>query len=179
MKKFLALIVVLAVAYYFYQQGSLPGLNFQATAPTLESIKPSSTHDFNAVSNMLKQDMENLPASLDGNAMRPIHAYDVKRAVRPHLSEHLEYQTLTQVCDLIIQADAERNALQQSRNGEQHRTTFHSALDPVDKKQPPPPAANSNQAAIHQRMDGTWSDYRAHTSAEVDRLLDTLKGRTI
>lgn len=179
MKKLLALVVVLAVAYYFYQQGGLPGLNFQASAPTLEPIKPSGTHDFNSVSNLLKQDMENLPTSLDGNAMRPIHAYDVKRAIHAHLNEHAEYQTLTQVCDLIIQADSERSALQQSRNAEQHRTTFHSPLDPVDKKAPTPQPANSNQAAIRQRMDSTWSDYRSKTSAEVDRLLDTLKGKTI
>ena len=179
MKKLLVLAAVLAIIYYFYQQGDFPTLNFQAASPSLEPLKPSATHDFNAVSNMLKQDMESLPADLDGNASRPVHAYDVKRAVRAHLNEHVEYQTLTQVCDLIIQADTERNSLQQSRNAEQHRTTFHSSLESDDKKQTAPPAPSGNQAAIRQRMDSTWSEYRSQTSAKVDRLLGTLKDKTI
>ena len=179
MKKYLVLIVLLGVAYYYYQQGSLPGLNFHMGGPTLEPLTTSAAHDFSAVSAILQQDMNNIPASLNGAAPRPTHAFDVKRRVLPHVGERVEYQTLRDVCDLIIGADAERSSLQQSNQSQQTRTTFHSVLDPVDKTHKPTPGPTVDQAAIHQRVEGIWNDHRARAASEVDRLLDSLKGKTV
>ena len=100
--------------------------------------------------------------------------------MHPYLNLHQEYQTLTRVCDLIIGADAERNALQQSSHSEQSRTTFHSVLDDVSpQKHAALPNPAIQQGAIQQRTEATWNDHRARTAQEVDRLLGTLKGKTI
>lgn len=180
MKKYLVLIVLLGVAYYYYyQQGSMPWLNFHASTPTLEPLTSSATHNFDAVSAVLQQDMNNIPASLNGTAPKPTHAFDVKRRVLPHVAERGEYQTLREVCDLIIGADADRSSLQQSSQSQQTRTTFHSALDPVEKNRKPTPGPTTDQAAIHQRVEGIWNDHRARATSEVNRLLDSLKGKTV
>ena len=178
MKNLLILILLAGVAYYIYRDKFAGGGGIQNVAPTVES--KTSTRNFDALCATLQQDMNNVPSTLDGAGPTPAHAYEVKRKVQSHLNEHQEYQVLTQVCDLIIQADAERNSLQQSSRAEQNRTTYHSPLEqtsPQKHAAVPDPAMQQN--AIRQRMDGTWNDYRIKTAGEVSRLLGTLKGRTI
>ncbi len=179
MRNFLLLVILLGVAYYLYSRNNPNAFKFSSSAPVLESSSNSS-HDFNAISAQLQQDMNNLPEGLDGDGQRPVHAYDVKRRLRAHLGQHEEYQVLNQVCDLIIQADGERTSLQQSSRAEQNRTTYHSPLEQtVPGKHTPPPDSSAQQGAIRQRMESTWSEYRGRVAGEVERLLGTLKGKTI
>ena len=178
MKNLLILIVLLGVGYYIYRVKFADNVGLNTIAPTVETR--SSSHSFDTVSAQLEQDMQGVPNSIDGAAPTPAHAYDVKRKVRPYLNLHQEYQTLTQVCDLIIGADAERSALQQSTHAEQTRTTFHSVLDqPSLQKKAALPDPSIQQGAIHQSVEATWNNRRAQTAAEVERLLGTLKGKTI
>ena len=180
MRNLLILIILAVVAYYLYTRQNPDALKFGSAAPVLVESPNASAHDFNAVSNLLQQDMNSIPPSLDGDGPRPVHAYDVKRRLHPHLDLHAEYQVLTQVCDLIIQADAERASLQQTSHAEQSRTTYHSPLDQVSpQKRAALPDPASQQGAIRQRMESTWGEYRGRTSSEVQRLLGTLKGKTI
>ena len=178
MKNLLILVVLLGIGYYIYTVKFADKVGLDAIAPKVEL--QSSSRSFDAVSAQLTQDMNSIPASLDGAAATPAHAYEVKRRVRPYLNLHPEYQTLTRVCDLIIGADAERHAFQQSDRAEQNRTTFHSFLesDSLQKKAALPNPA-IQQEAIHQRTESTWNEHRAQTAQEVARLLDTLKGKTI
>ncbi len=179
MRNFLILIILLGVAYYLYTRDNPNAFKFSASAPVIEASGGSS-HDFNTVSAQLEQDLQNLPPTLDGDAPRPVHAIDVKRRLRPHLNLHQEYEVLTHVCDLIIQADTERTSLQQSSRAEQSRTTYHSPLEQISpQKKAALPDTSAQQGAIHQRMDGTWGEYRARTADEVERLLGTLKGKKI
>ena len=180
MRNLLFLLVLLGVGYYFYQDrfsgSSVGGLG--EIAPVVEA--KHSSHSFDTVTSLLQQDMQNIPSSLDGNGPKPTHAYDVKRQLRPHLSEHQEYQTLTRVCDLIIGADAERSALQQTSHAEEARTAYHSPLESTSPQKHaalPDPAIQQN--AIRQRVEGTWNARRTQTAGEVEQLLGTLKGRTI
>ena len=178
MKKLLTLIILVGIGYYIYREKFSDTATLSTIAPTVET--QSSSHSFDTVSALLEQDMKSIPTALDGAASTPAHAYDVKRKVRPYLNLHPEYQTLTHVCDLIIGAEAERDTLQQSSHAEESRTTYHSVLDQDSpKKQAALPNPAIQQGAIHQRMEATWNDHRARTAQEVDRLLGTLKGRTI
>ena len=178
MKNLLVLIILLGVGYYIYRVKFADKVGLGSLAPKVEV--QSSSHSFDTVSAQLTQDMNNIPSTLDGASATPAHAYDVKRKVRPYLNLHPEYQTLSRVCDLIIGADAERNALQQSSRAEQGRTTFHSILDePSSQKQAALPSPALQQGAIQQRTEATWNVRRASTAQEVERLLDTLKGKTI
>lgn len=182
MKNLLILVLLLGLAYYLFYRDSFnfKGFSLGSAAPVVETAPGAATHDFNAVSAMLTQDMNNIPTSLDAEAPRPSHAIDVRNRLRPHVNLHPEYQVLTQVCDLIIQADNERTSLQQSAHSEQSRASFHSALEQVDpKKHGQQSDVSTQQAAIRQRMESTWGGYRAKTADEVERLLGTLKGKTI
>ena len=181
MKNFLLLIVLLGVAFYVYNRGNFnfKGFSLGSTAPVVETSPGSSSHDFNAVSVMLQQDMDSIPNSLDGDGVRPVHAIDVKRRLRPHLNLHQEYQVLTRVCDLILQADAERTSRLQSVRAEQTRTTFHSSLEVADPRKPKAQDTSGQQAAIRQRVESGWSSYRAQIAGEVEKQLGTLKGKTI
>ena len=178
MKNLLILLLVAGAAYYLYREKFAGSGGIQSIAPTVEA--KASTRTFDALCATLQQDMDNIPPTLDGAGPTPAHAYEVKRKVQNHLNEHQEYQVLAQVCDLIIQADAERNSLQQSSHAEQTRTTYHSSLEQTSpQKHAALPDTTSQQNAIRQRTDGTWNQYRTRTAGEVSRLLDTLKGRTI
>ena len=177
MKKLLILLLLLGLAYYFYHD-RFSDNTVVNIAPTVEA--KHSSHDFEAVSSLLEQDMNNIPVSLDGDGPKPTHAYDVKHKVHPYLNVHPEYQVLTQVCDVIIGADTERDALRQSTRAEQSRTTFHSSLDqpsPEKHKALPDPAIQQN--AIRQRTESTWGAERSRAAVEVQHLLGTLKGKTI
>ena len=178
MRNLLILLILLGAGYYFYQDKFAGGVGLGEVAPVVE-VKRSS-RSFDTVVSLLEQDMNNIPTSLEGNAPKPAHAYEVKRKVAPFLKQHQEYQTLTRACDLIIDADSERSALQQSSHAEQSRTTFHSALEytsPQKHAALPDPAIQQN--AIRQRVEATWNASRARTSGEVEHLLGTLKGKTI
>ena len=178
MKNLLILIILLGIGYYIYRVKFADNVNLATIAPKVET--QSSSRSFDTVSAQLAQDMNNIPASLDGAAATPSHAYDVKRKVRPYLNLHEEYQTLTRVCDLIIGADAERNSLQQSSHAEQSRTTYHSVLESTSpQKKAALPDPTIQQGAIRQRTEATWNEHRTRTAQEVERLLGTLKGKTI
>lgn len=181
MKNLLIILVILLAATYYLRPEWFSVFNFQSAPPTVVTTPGANSHSFDAVSTQLQGDMDSIPTALDGAAPRPAHAYDVKHKLARYVNLHPEYQTLTQVCDLIIEAEAQRDTLQQSAHAAQARTTFHSALDYVDKKHPTPPPtpAQDLSAAAHQHAEGEWSSYRAKTSGEVARLLDTLKGKTL
>ena len=178
MKNLLILVILLGIGYYIYQVKFADKVGLDSIAPKVEL--QSSSRSFDKVSALLTQDMNNIPTALDGADATPAHAYEVKRKVHPYLNLHPEYQTLSRACDLIIGADAERRALQQSSHAEQHRTTFHSFLESASpEKQAALPDPAIQQGAIHQRTEATWNEHRTQTAQEVARLLGTLKGKTI
>ena len=202
MKVLLILAVLLGVAYYFffYQKGQeapaapvaaeSPAASSPAAAPAAQASDPANSHSFDTVLALLRQDMDAIPTALDGPGHPPVNAIAIKRRVRPYLNVHGEYLIITQACDLIIRADAQRSTFQESCRAEQGRASFDNALT-VDNSphsaqnnnhvpgnlllHTPPPA--TGPAAIHARVESSWNNYRTQTAAQVQGLLASLVGK--
>jgi hypothetical protein len=187
MKVLLILVVIAGLVYYFFFYKKA---HEEVQAPVAaESPVPQPTVDpnsFDAVSALLRQDLDAIPAALDGPEPAPVNAIAVKRKLRPYLALHQEYQTLTRACDLIIDASAKRTTFQQSCRFEQDRTEFSNALEHdtsrhsaylaghVPVVQTPPP--EDQRKAIHERVANTWLTYRTQQAEQVQRLLGSLAG---
>ena len=197
MKVLLLLLVLLGVAYYFFY-----GKGGEKKAPVVADIPasagpaaptptPVDLHSFDSVTILLRQDLNAIPASIDGPGHPPANALAIKRKIRPYVNLHPEYQTLTQACDLIINADAQRNTLQAACRDEQTRTTFDNSLNhdtsphSAIKNAHVPGGllatvpAEAAQKAIHTRIEGSWSNYRAQTVGQVQHLLGMLAGKRL
>ena len=204
MKMLLILAVLLGVAYYFFfsRQGQeAPAAPVAADIPSAPSpaaasaqtsgpANPANSSSFDGVTALLRQDLDAIPTALDGPGHLPANAIAIKRRVRPYLNVHGEYVIITQACDLIIRADAQRTTFQQSCHAEQSRASFDNALT-VDHSphsaqnnrhvpgnlllQTPPPQTGPD--AIHTRVESSWISYRAQTESQVQGLLAPLAGR--
>ena len=194
MKVLLILLVLLSAAYYFFVYEKGPGKT--TTAPTEAAVGANATpsaaaavadnHGFDGVVALLRTEMNAVPAPLDGPGPNLANAQSIRRKVRPYVNTHPEYATLTQACDLIIQANAQRGAFQDSCRSEQSRLGFKTALThdtsigaalPKGKSTPPPPPVDQTQAAVHQRFENSWASYRAQTDRQVQGLLNSLAGK--
>ena len=192
MKVLLILLVLLAAAYYFFVYEKGPGKT--TTAPTEAAAGANATpsaaaadnHSFDGVVALLRTEMNAVPAPLDGPGPNLANAQSIRRKVRPYVNTHPEYATLTEACDLIIQANAQRGAFQDSCRSEQSRLGFKTALThdtsigaalPKGKSTPPPTPTDQTQAAVHQRFENSWASYRAQTDRQVQGLLNSLAGK--
>ena len=110
--KILLLVLVLALAgggaYYFYFKDHPlawtrgPEL---AAKPAAGGSTPAGKKDFKDLCARLQGAMDRVPVSLRDARQLPTDALDIRSKLAPHLQMHDEYVTLTQVCDLIIDAD--------------------------------------------------------------------------
>ena len=204
MKTLFILAVLLGLAYFFlYDNGydqlrSLmvtPRPTRSADAPaTPGGNPPTGGASFDGVTALLRQDMDAIPVALDGPGRPPVNAQAVKRKLVTSLNLHPEYQTLTQACDLIIDADAQRTPFQASSRAEQDRISFGGTLDNTGSMDHAVPASGHalalqkqaqdakvkmDQQAIHQRVESSWSSYRTRTAGQVQQLLASLAGKHI
>ena len=202
MKTLFILAVLLGLAYFFlYDNGydhlkalvvTAPSPTPSATAPSTPGVTPPSGRSFDGVTALLRQDMDAIPAALDGPGHPPVNAQVIKRKLFPSLTMHPEYQTLTQACDLIIDADVQRSTFQVSCHAEQTRISFGGTLNSTGAMDHAVPASGRalavqkeaqeaklkvDQQAIHQRVESAWSNYRARTTDQVQQLLASLEGK--
>ena len=198
MKLLLILAVLCGVAYYYYFYRKAPDAPVSpAEARSAPAVASSDRTSLDGVTALLRQDMEAIPAALDGPGHPPANARAIKLRLRPYLNLHPEYQVLTRACDLIIGADAQRTALQVSCHEEQTRANFNNALingsnglnndtsahsaqnnGHVPRNlllSTPPPKAGA--LAIHERVEGSWNTYRTEAAGQVQQLLAPLAGR--
>ena len=117
MKVLLILLVLFAVAYYFFVYEKAPGK--KETAPAEATAGAAATPaaatangSFDGVVALLRTEMSAVPVPLDGPGPALANAQSIRRKVRPYVSTHAEYAALTEACDLIIQANAQRGAFQ-------------------------------------------------------------------
>ncbi len=193
MKLLLLLLVVLGVGYYyfFYREQppapKEPGVEVAKATPAPAAGKQG----FDNLTALLRQDMSNIPAPLDGPGHTPTNAMSIKRRVGPYTNTRPEYRVLTQACDLIIQADAQRTAFQQACHAEQTRASFGESLNTTGLMDRSVPASHGGTlsvqtatpaiaaAAIHQRVEGNWANYRTHASEQVQTLLTALANKQL
>ena len=129
-----------------------------------------------------------------GPGHAPANARAIKLKVRPYLNQHPEYQILTQACDLILDADAQRTTFQSSCHAEQSRVSFGRTLNTNGAMDHAVPASGRIQAqqketgeaklkgdldAIHQKAEGSWGSYRTRTAGQLQQLLASLAGKHI
>ena len=113
MKAFL-IVLVLALAgggaYYFYFKDHpvswMQGPELAAGTPVGGlGAKSDGRKDFKELSAQLQGAMNHIPANLHDARQIPTVAIDTRSRLAPYLKLHVEYVTVTQVCDLIIDAD--------------------------------------------------------------------------
>ena len=200
MKLLLILAVLGGVAYYYYFYRKAPDAPASPSAETAQgaaAVAASDRTSLDGVTALLRQDMEAIPAALDGPGHPPANARAVKLRLRPYLNLHPEYQVLTRACDLIIGADAQRTALQVSCHEEQVRANFNNALSSGSNGLDNDTSAHSAQnarhvprnlllstpppqtgaPAIHERVESSWNTYRTQAAGQVQQLLAPLAGR--
>ena len=161
----LAVIVLLVVAGVFYF-----GSGDLSIAPKkVETVQEAPKQDFHAVTTLLQQDMNNIPALLDAPRMAPANAFSVKSRLG-NAPAREEYQVLAQACNLIIYADQEHSVRQRGDQEAQHNVSG----DPMAGAKANG-ALSVARAALHARAQADWTAYRQQTDTEVHRLLDSLK----
>ena len=201
MKAFLVLLVLLAAGYYyyFYRQPAAPP-PVAETAKKTEAVStpaptpvPAATpakQGFDKVTALLTQDLNSIPAPLDGPGSSPTNAITIRRGLASHEAARPEYQTLAKACDLILQADNQRASLQQACHAEQTRASFGGSLNgnsSMDHAVPtrgalkvdPAVAAAKAQAQIHSKYEASWNNYRVQTVGQVQNLLQSLAGKQL
>ena len=196
MKVFLVIIILAAAGgYYWY---NVRGTSAPAVAATpAPAAQPSATPSgagFDSLTTLLQGDMDGIPKPLDGKGRPPTNAVAIKRKVSGYVNVHPEYLVLTQACDLILQADAQRAASQQNCHAAETRASFgtslssDSAMDhavPTGRrgaaadKVDPAVAAAAATAAIHKRFEDEWAAYRGQTDDKVHSLLASLAGKRL
>ena len=192
MKVLLLIALLLGIGYYFYyQRAPEPKEEPKAVAAAAAAAAPTpEQHPFESLAALLKQDMDGIPAQLDGAGHTPTNAVSIKRRVGTHAGERPEYTALVQSCDLILQADAEHAALQQACHTDQTRASFGTSLNSSGAMDHAVSTRNTAKvdpaisqakvlADVHQKYDTAWTSYRTQTACKVQSLLGPLSGKTL
>jgi hypothetical protein len=175
----LVLVLVLAGggAYYFYfkdhplswTQG--PELTANSTPGGPGTQTATGKKDFKELCSRLQGAMDHIPVNLHDARQLPNYALDTRSKLAPHLQLHTEYVTLTQVCDLIIDAD-------QAFVDHQEKCGFTpagTALNPGERPRP----ASAPGAAVYDAQQALWNNQRLQADSKVRQLLATLENRRL
>lgn len=168
----LFLLVLAGIGFYRFYLPDHP-ISWLRGPETLDKGSPAPTakKDFKDLSAVLQGDMDRIPRDLREARQMPTHAFDVKSRVAPHLQEHTEYRTLTQVCDLIINADQDFS----ERQGK-------CGLGQVGAGSTAPERARASagpSAAAYQQQEPLWDGRRRQTDNDVRLKLASLENRRL
>ncbi len=179
MKAFLVLLVLALAgggAYYFYFKDHpvswMQGPELVAGSPAgRPGAKSDGRKDFKELSAQLQGAMNRIPANLHDARQIPTVAIDIRSRLAPYVGMHAEYTTVTQVCDVIIDADqvfAERQekcGLAPAANG----------ASPQERAR----TVNNQNPGAYQPGQVIWDNQRLQADSKVRQLLATLENRRL
>ena len=180
--KTLLLVLVLALAavgsYFFYFRHHplawSQGPELSASAPPSgrrAASVPDASKGFKELCGQLQDDMNRIPTSLRDARHLPARALETRTRLTPYLQLHAEYQTVTQACDLIIDAD-------QAFAEHQVKCGFAPAgagTTPQDRAW----AASTPVANVYQQHQTLWENQRHQADGKVRQLLAGLENRQL
>ncbi len=178
--KVLLVLLVLALAgggaYHFYLKDHpvswLQGPELVAGTPAGGAAgRSDGRKDFKELSAQLQGAMNRIPANLRDARQIPNVAIDIRSRLAPYLKLHAEYVTITQVCDLIIDAD-QAFAERQEKCGLAPAVTSASPQERTRVVNNPNPGA-------YQPSQVIWDNQRLQADTKVRQLLATLENRRL
>ena len=164
----LAVVALLIVAAMFFFGGGELAI---APKPTPGADADTPPLNFTPLVGLLEKDMSGIPASLDDSGTTPANAFRVKGRLQGASAARPEYQTLSQACELIIDADKEHSVRQMQDRQAEHGVSG----DPMANAQAQQGAVSAARTTLHAKAQADWAAYRQQTDAEVHRLLGSLQ----
>ena len=174
--KILLLVLGLALAgagaYFFYFRDHPISLSQGPESASGPDGGPgpgsSGKKDFKEVNARLQSAMDHVPANLREARQMPTYAFDTRSRLAPYVQMHAEYVTLTQACDLIINAD-------QAFADHQVKCGLATGTTPQERAR----AASAANAGAYQQQQTIWENQRRQADSKVRQLLATLENKRL
>ena len=132
---------------------------------------PAAEKDFKELDARLQTEMNHIPVSLRDARQMPATTLDTRSRTSPYLALYEEYITLSQACDVIIEAD---------QNFAEHQQKCGFAPAPAGASaQERARAASAAGPAVYQQQQTIWNSQRKLSDGKLRQLLATLDTRPL